>query len=230
MSNGNKPARDARQFAKYWAKYTSLSVQWIVVFLIAAWAGSKIDGWLQTNRPYCTALTSILAVVWVMKSLIDSLSKNPQPDEVDVRKQRPRLVDSEKWLNADGQFWLIYLLMLMVCVMGTEACNEYILPIRRSVYYPILLAVALPVASMFISVYPIRKNWPEFFNRTKVLFSIVFMGLHFLFSLSVLIILAYKNGGLTAEYAIPFLLFFFVFLGILLVGIFSILRPISKRK
>jgi len=96
MNSGTKPAGDERQFARNWAKYSSLSIQWIVVILIAAWLGSKIDAWLQTNRPYCAALTGILAVVWVMKSLIDSLGGNPQPDEGLERKQSPRSAESEK--------------------------------------------------------------------------------------------------------------------------------------
>jgi len=228
MNSGQKPTGDAGQFARAWAKYSSLSIQWVVVFLIAAWAGSKFDGWLQTSRPYCTALTSILAVVWVMKSLIGSLSNDPQPNQEPVGQQKPRLIDWGKEPGAGAKFWLRFLLIVIACVAGTEACIEYIFPIRRSVYYPLLVAGALPVACMFLSVYPVRKYWPDFFDRTKIPFSIVFIGLHFLFSLAVLVVLVYKHGGLTAEYAVPFLLFFFVFLGVLLVGIFSILRPISK--
>ncbi len=228
MDSTNEPKSNTRQSARVWAKYSSLSLQWAVVFLIAAWVGSAIDRWLNTDRPYSAALTTILAVVWVMRSLIHSMSDHAASHTKHPVKPTSLPSDGKRFWNPDRIFWLTFLLVLFCAVFGIEVTFRYLFPINRAVYYPLLLAQALPVAFIFLSIYPIRQYWPDFFNRTKVLFSLVFIGFHFLFSLLILIVLLFKWGGLTPEYALPFLLFFFVFLVVLFVGIFSILRPISK--
>jgi len=57
-----------------WAKFSSLGIQWVVVLLIAAWVGQKFDQWIDTSRPYFTALSSLLALIGVFCSLMRSLS------------------------------------------------------------------------------------------------------------------------------------------------------------
>lgn len=228
MESKQKSDYDKRQSAQSWAKYSGLSFQWILVFLLAAWAGSALDAQLATDRPYCAAVTTMMAVVWVMRSLIYSMDNQPQAPANEPEKIKSVNQTAKSPWTADGKFWLSFMLAVLASVLGIEAAIHFLLPVQRSIYYPLLVAEALPVAFMFLSVYPVRKIWPEFFNRSKVLFSLLFIGFHFLFSLLILLALLFKQEGVTTENAIPFLLFFFIFLCILFVGIFSILRPISK--
>jgi hypothetical protein len=228
MDSTNEPKSNTRQSARVWAKYSSLSLQWAVVFLIAAWVGSGIDRWLNTDRPYSAALTTILAVVWVMRSLIHSMSDHAASHTKQPVKPTSIPPAAKRFWNPDRIFWMSFLFVLLSAVSGIEVTNQYFIPVDRAVLHPLLLAHALPVAFMFLSLYPIRQYWPDFFNRSKVLFSLVFIGFHFIISLLILIVLMLKSGGLSVENATPFLLFFFIFLGALFVGIFSILCPISK--
>ncbi|MBM3918581.1 MAG: AtpZ/AtpI family protein [Sphingomonadales bacterium] len=59
---------------RVWAKFSSLGIQWTVMLLCAAWVGLKLDDWAGTSRPYLTALTSLLALIGVFRSLLRSLS------------------------------------------------------------------------------------------------------------------------------------------------------------
>jgi len=228
MESTKKPEKDTHQSAQVWAKYSSLSLQWAVVFLIAAWLGSTVDDWLQTKRPYFAALATILAVIWVMRSLVHSLSDQSQTSHKRPKREAFINQSEQGFWSPDRIFWTTFMLIGCTIVLGIELTNHYFTAIDRAIFYPIFLAEALPVASMFITLYPIRQHWTDFFNRSKVLISLVFIGLHFLYSLLILIVLLLKKGSLTPDYAIPFLVFFFVFLCVLFVGIFSILRPISK--
>lgn len=228
MESNNKPEKDAHQSAQVWAKYSSLSLQWAVVFLIAAWLGSTVDDWLQTKRPYFAALATILAVIWVMRSLVHSLSDQTQTSHKRPEREVCNTQSRQGFWHSDRIFWIAFIFIACTTVLGIEVSSHFFTAIDRVIFYPIFLAEALPVASMFITLYPIRQHWPDFFNRSKVLISLVFIGLHFLYSLLILIVLLLKKGSLTPDYAIPFLVFFFVFLCVLFVGIFSILRPISK--
>ncbi len=57
-----------------YAKYSSISIQMVVIILIGAFTGVKLDEWITTETPIFTLLFTVLAVVlaiyYVIKDLI----------------------------------------------------------------------------------------------------------------------------------------------------------------
>jgi len=78
-----------RQAYRVWVRFSTLGIQWAVLLLCAAWFGQKLDGWVGSDRPYLTAITILIALAGVFRSLIRSLSEinapkgegKPTPDE-----------------------------------------------------------------------------------------------------------------------------------------------------
>jgi len=63
-------------------KYSALGSQMIATLLIAAWGGRKIDEWLQTPKPYMTALCMLLGVVGLVVWLIKNLQKDNTEENI----------------------------------------------------------------------------------------------------------------------------------------------------
>lgn len=56
-------------------RYAGLATQWIVMLLVAAWAGIKVDGWLKWKIPVCTILFPLVALIYSFWRLINELGK-----------------------------------------------------------------------------------------------------------------------------------------------------------
>ncbi|TAH20761.1 MAG: AtpZ/AtpI family protein [Cytophagales bacterium] len=76
-------AKNPQQYNNAFMKYSALGSQMIGTLLFAAWGGRKLDEWLQTPKPYMTALCMLLGVVGLVVWLVRSL----QADNIDNRKK-----------------------------------------------------------------------------------------------------------------------------------------------
>ncbi len=56
-------------------RYAGLATQWMVMLLIAVWAGLKIDGWLKWKLPLFTILFPLCSLIFSMWRLINEVSK-----------------------------------------------------------------------------------------------------------------------------------------------------------
>jgi uncharacterized membrane protein YeaQ/YmgE (transglycosylase-associated protein family) len=61
---------------KFYAKYSSLGIQMVVIILIGAFGGKALDSWLQWNFPVFTVALTILSVVGAVIYGMRSLFKN----------------------------------------------------------------------------------------------------------------------------------------------------------
>jgi hypothetical protein len=56
-------------------RYAGLATQWLVMLVIAVWAGIKIDHLLKWKVPVCTIVFPLGALVFSMWRLINELGK-----------------------------------------------------------------------------------------------------------------------------------------------------------
>jgi hypothetical protein len=48
----------------------------IGTLLIAAWGGRKLDAWLETTKPYMTAICMLIGILALVIGLVKSLQKD----------------------------------------------------------------------------------------------------------------------------------------------------------
>jgi hypothetical protein len=56
-------------------RYVSLATQWMVLLLVAAFIGYKIDGWIKWKVPLCTILFPLIALIFSFWKLINEINK-----------------------------------------------------------------------------------------------------------------------------------------------------------
>ena len=56
-------------------RYAGLATQWMVMLLIAVWAGYKIDKWINWKVPWFTILFPLIALIFSLWRLINEFSK-----------------------------------------------------------------------------------------------------------------------------------------------------------
>jgi hypothetical protein len=56
-------------------RYVSLATQWMVLLLVAAFIGYKIDGWIKWKVPLCTILFPLAALIFSFWKLINEINK-----------------------------------------------------------------------------------------------------------------------------------------------------------
>jgi len=67
MSTPNQPQNMMR--------YAGLATQWLVMLLIAAWAGIKLDQKIKWTVPVCTILFPLAALLFLLWQVIKEFSK-----------------------------------------------------------------------------------------------------------------------------------------------------------
>ncbi len=61
-------------------KYSALGSQMIGTLLITAWGGKQLDAWLQTPKPYMTAVCMLVGMLVLVIGLVKNL-QNDSKDE-----------------------------------------------------------------------------------------------------------------------------------------------------
>jgi ATP synthase protein I len=61
-------------------KYSALGSQMIGTLLIAAWGGRQLDSWLQTQKPYMTAVCMLVGMLALVIGLVKNLQKNSKDE------------------------------------------------------------------------------------------------------------------------------------------------------
>lgn len=56
-------------------RYAGLATQWMVLMLIAAWGGNKIDKWLGWKFPLFLILLVLVALAFSFRQLLNELNK-----------------------------------------------------------------------------------------------------------------------------------------------------------
>jgi len=125
-------------------------------------------------------------------------------------------------------FWSVFLMVFLCCWFLPHLFSERIPLETIKAGRLTLFAQAAVVGGLFLGVQPLRRILGVRFEAAKIPISFGFMVLHFLAGLFQIALSYHRDGNLTADFLFPFALFFLLFLGVLLFGIFSILRPISK--
>lgn len=76
MSSKGKPS-DQKKNPNASLKYAGMVMQLLVLLFIAAYAGKKLDAWLQNETAYATAAFVLFAVVAYLVKIYFELIKNP---------------------------------------------------------------------------------------------------------------------------------------------------------
>jgi len=130
--------------------------------------------------------------------------------------------------NSHFRFWIMYLVVVGVCILFLEWGHAVKKWNGLDQAKLIWKTQASLVGGLFLFLYPLRKVMGSRYEVAKVPISLVFLTIHFILSLFLIAFFYKREGSLSPGFLFSFALFFLIFFGVLLFGIFSILRPISK--
>jgi len=130
--------------------------------------------------------------------------------------------------NSPLIFWMVYSGVVALSVFMLEWEDNVEVWYGSQEARDIFVVEAFLVGGLFVALIPFRRILGRRYEAAKVPISMVFLVIHFLLGLFFIAFCYKKAGVLSADFMISFPLFFLIFLGVLLLGIFSILRPISK--
>jgi F0F1-type ATP synthase assembly protein I len=74
--NHNEPNKRPTTLSKQLLKFTDIAFRMGITIALGAWAGTWLDKKLNTSKPYCTMILTLLATIGAMYMVIRDVSQN----------------------------------------------------------------------------------------------------------------------------------------------------------